>query len=403
MGTLELPPPQARRILELARSDRSAARAAMAEHSLAAQVALVCETPVRRRAELIGLAEDPARLIPALPPAELCFTVLAVGLDDAGWLLEHANREQITASVDLDAWKGGLPDRARIGAWLSAFADAGEKTLMDAAHAIDMEAWVLHLMDRVVVELKPSGDDDWEPPMGGLTLDGQFYVIARNADDDLSELMDLLRVLFQQDYWFYFRLLQGVTWELPSDSEEWALRWRTGRLQDLGFPPPLEAKAIYARLSDAQRRALPAEERAWQIDEWPLPVWMPSLPAVAAAEHSLFQAFAELPEQDRRPFLLEFLSLANRVAVADDLPLGEASTLPSALVKAARFTSLGIDLLTAEHGRRGSEILLRTRQDRLFQIGFNLEWEAGRAAPPLTPEPVDPEDSPEPDVTDEGS
>lgn len=402
MATLELPPPQARRILELARTDRDAARAAMAEHSVAAQVALVCETPVQRRADLIDLAEEPNKLIPALPPAELCFTVLAVGLDDAAWLLEHATRDQICTAIDLDAWAGTVPDRKRIGDWLTAFADAGEDTLMDAAKAVDLEAWVLHLMGRVAIELKPSGDDDWEPPAGGLTHDGQFYVIARDPDDDLAELMDLLRVLFQRDYWFYFRLLQGVIWELPSDSEEWALRWRTGRLEDLGFPPPLEAKAIYARLDDVQRRRLSPEERAWKLDEWPLPVWMPNLPAVAAAEHSLFQAFAELPEADRRPFLLEFLSLANRVAVADDLPLGEATTLPAALIKATRFTSLGLDLLAAEHGLRGSEVLLRARQDRLFQIGFNLEWEAGRAEPPLRVDPddeatADAEPPPEPD------
>jgi hypothetical protein len=39
----------------------------------------------------------------------------------------------------------------------------------------------------------------------------------------------LLRTLFEEDYWTYFRLMQGALWELASDTEEWALRWRSGR------------------------------------------------------------------------------------------------------------------------------------------------------------------------------
>ena len=371
----------------------------MAEHGLQAQVALVCETPARRRAELLAVAPEPERLIPALPPAELCFTALAVGLDDAGWILEHAGAEQMTACVDLDAWHQGLPDRARLGGWLVAFADAGEEALLRAARAVDFEAWTLHLMDRIEVVLKPSGDEDWTPPTGGLTLDGQFYALPRKEGDDLEELTDLLRVLFQKDYWFYFRLLQSVVWELPSETEEWARRWRGGRLEDLGFPPLGEAKALYSFMGDHELRALPSEERPWRLSEWPLPVWMPNLPASTEADSALFRAFAVLPEGDRRPFLLEFLTVANRLAVADDLPLGEAETLPTALAKAARFASLGIEYLSAEHGESAATILLRVSQERLFQVGFNLERAAGRAEPP--PLPPDPEEEAAAEATDE--
>ncbi len=376
----------------------------MAEHGLAAQAALICETPVQRRADLLALAPDPDRLIPALPPAELCFTVLAVGLEDASWMLAHATPDQMTACVDLDAWNRDLPDRRKLGAWLSAFADAGDETLLQAAAAVDLEAWVLHLMDRVQVELKPSGDDDWEPPAGGQTIDGVFYVIARQPTDDLEDLLALLRVLFQEDYWFYFRLLQGVIWELPTETEEWALRWRTGRLEDLGFPQASEAMAIYAYLSPAACSALPEQPLVRDLIDWPAPVWMPSFPAAAAAEYALFQAFAELPEEERRSYLLEFLSLANRAAVADDLPLGEAATLPTALTKVALFASLGLVHLMREHGEKGADLLRRMSQQRLFQIGFNLERAAGRVEGPRLPEETDEEDEPsEADASDEGA
>lgn len=383
MGNLELPPPQARRILDLARTDREAARQAMAEYGLDAQVAIICETPVNRRSEMLDLATDPEGLIPRLPPAELCFTAHAVGLADAGWILEHATAEQITACVDLDAWRAGLPDRGRFGNWLEAFADGGDDTLLKASEAVDPEIWTLLLMDRAEVSLKPSGDDDWEPPLGGHTLDGQFYLVARHRNDDMEDLLRFLRVLFQESYWLYFRLLQAVIWELPTDTEEWARRWRSGRLEDLGFPPLDEAKSVYSFLSDANASRIPEDPRNFEIEEWPLPVWIPSFPTSAETEYSLFRAFVGLPDDERRSRLLEFLSLANRIAMADDLALGDAETLPVSLAKAARFASLGLDFLCRENDLAAPDALRRVTQERLFRVGFNLERAAGRAEPPL--------------------
>ena len=47
--------------------------------------------------------------------------------------------------------------------------------------------------------------------------------------------------------------------------EEWALRGRNGRLQDLGFPPLEDAKRIYAWLSPEQLVKLPTERRALEV------------------------------------------------------------------------------------------------------------------------------------------
>ena len=70
-------PDEARRLLDLRRRDRPAAHRAMAALDQAEQLALVCDAPVNRRAELLDLASQPERLIPAMPPAELVFTVKA--------------------------------------------------------------------------------------------------------------------------------------------------------------------------------------------------------------------------------------------------------------------------------------------------------------------------------------
>jgi hypothetical protein len=191
--------------------------------------------------------------------------------------------------------------------------------------------------------------------------------------DDLEDVLALLETLFRHDYWFYHRLLQALGAELDTESEEWALRWRSARLQDLGFPPLADAKRIYSFVRKEQLAKLPPEPHALEVGEWPLPVWMPSLPVGSEAGHLLFRALAALPEPERRPLLYAFLALANRVAVADALPLGDAETLPAALEKAARVASLGLEHLARENGLDPVAVLRFATLERLFVVGANLE------------------------------
>ncbi len=367
-------PPETRRILDLARDDRSAARASLAALPLERQAALVCATPAARRAELLSLAPSPETLIPLLPEAELCFSVKGLGLEDAGWILEHATGTQVVACVDLDAWRGDLPDREGVYAWLEALADAGETAVLGAARALDPELLVLAVRERADVVLKPN-EEGWEPPPGAQTLEGQFYLSARRPDDDLGPLLKLLGVLFREDYWRYFRLLQGTIWELDPELEVWARRWREGRLQDLGFPPPDEAVDIYAFLRPEDRGRLPEEARALDVAAWRLPIWTPTLPVAADARLPLFRVAGELDAEERRGFLYALVGLANRVAVADRRVLADPDSIPVALERAADLAGEGMLFLARENGVAAADVLRRSSLRHLFRVGANLRGE----------------------------
>lgn len=367
------------RILELAARDRSAARAALAELSAEERVALVCETPLARRGALLDLLPDPERVVPRLPEAELCFTLKAIGLADSAWVLEHATDEQIAAAVDLDAWSGTAPDPARFDGWMEAFAGASDATLLRAVHTLDTELLVLWLADRIEVVTRPEGEEreGWSPPPGAHSLDGVFFLVARRPDDDVATVLRLLHLLFQKDYWLYFRILQGVSWELTTETEEWALRWRTGRLQDLGFPPREEAAAIYARVPRRDLDRLPESQRPVPLPEWSLPVWMPELPGPLGDHHLVFRAARELEPGDRRAFFYAFVALANHVAVANDLPLGEAESIPRALETAAATASRGLAHLAERNALSAAEILRRASLTWIFRVGASLDRERG--------------------------
>ena len=381
--------PDTREILRLARSDKAAAEQAVAQLSLDEQVALVCAAPMGLRSRVLELTPAPEEVIPRMPEAELCFTVKAVGLWDADWILEHASETQIVTSLDLDGWVGPLPDGDSLRSWLAALAHAGDGALLRTARSVDTELLVLMLRDRVHVLLDPN-DEEWQAPEGARTLDGQFYLLPRQPSDDIADLTELLSLLFREDYWLYFRLLQGAIWELESDLQEWALRWRTGRLEDLGFPSWDEAMRIYGHLRAGDRDRVPDTSHPLDVHEWCLPVFMPELPEAVQATHSVFRAAAELDDESRRGFFYAFVATANKVAIADALPLGDADTLPETIEIAARVVSEGLEHLATVNGLSMPDILRRVSLERLFRVGASLAGRQPRTSQAATSE-ADPE------------
>jgi hypothetical protein len=363
------------RILDLASKERAAATQAIRGMTLDQQVALVCDTPLSRRAAILELLPAPEAVIPLIPEAELCFTVKMIGIEDAAWLIEHATPEQVVACVDLDGWRGTAADRAAIDRWLDTLAMTTDGAFLRSIRALDPELVVLFLKHRIRCFQKPDDDEGWQPPEGGLTVEGQFYFVAVREGDDLESLVAMLRALFVADYWVYFRMMQGIIHELDIVNEEWALRWRTGRLEDLGFPPWDRAMDIYRFIRREDRTAIPEEATSLDVGEWHLPVWMPSLPASADHQHLLFRTLAQLDEFERRSALYAFIALANKVAVADRMELSDAESTPIAIDKAADFASVGLEFLSTELGLDAVDVLRRVPLQRLFSVGANLEPE----------------------------
>ncbi|MGH0036226.1 MAG: DUF6178 family protein [Myxococcota bacterium] len=389
-------PKPVREILDLARRDRAAGTAALDALSPLERVDAVCGAPLARRAELLSLMSRPEEVIPLLPEAELCYVVRSIGLEDAPWLLAAATPEQLVACLDLDAWQGLEPVGESVEAWLAAMSAAGEKTLVAAARHLDPELLVWTLQQRAHIVMKPSGDEaeGWDPPEGAKTLEGQFYFAARRENDDLASLLAMLDALFRNDYWLYYRLMQGTLWELPSDLEEWALRWRNGRLMDLGFPSWDESMRIYGYVRPDRRADLSDSEPGAEESGagWKLPVWSPGLPVPldgTDTPYSIFRAASLLEDDARSRFFFGFVGLANRVAVADRMELGDAETLPTAIEKAAALASRGLDHVARARDLEPVEVLRRSTPGRLFQVGASLERDAGRTTALPAPAPDD--------------
>ncbi len=358
-------------ILTLARRDprRAAAQLGTAPHSV--QVDVVCQIPPAERPKLLEQLPEPERIIPALPEGELCFTLKATGVHDSAWIVEYANDDQVIACVDLDAWSAYDLDSEKLHRWFRCFVEAGDETILRIAEALDPEVCVWWLQDRMFVVQRTVQEAEFEPPRGAKTLDGTYFLIARRDGDDLATPLRLLTLLYEARHSFYERMVLGVIAELPAENIEWALRWRAGRLADLGFPPRQETLGLYSPLRPGEVDSV--SEMPQKTEAWRLPVWVPPLPAEGEDAPAVFRAAAALDDEARHAFVFSLLALANAVAVADELPLGDPESVPGAMAKAAETASSGLEELARRRGRSAEDVLRAFPLPFLFRVGHALD------------------------------
>ena len=127
---------------------------------------------------------------------------------------------------------------------------------MSALEELDLEVWLLAL--RQTTEVCVIGKEDEAPP-GWFTEDGVCYFRA-GSDEDFARTREIAQASFDGAQAFYWRLVYGLLFESPAECEEFARRWRTARIGDLGFPDLEQAMRAY--------RPLAIEEAApWELGD----------------------------------------------------------------------------------------------------------------------------------------
>ena len=138
---------------------------------------------------------------------------------------------------------------------------------------------------------------------------------------------------------------------------------------------------MYGFLASERLADVPADVDALDVGAWHLPVWMPELPVGPDAREALFRAIAQLADDERSASFYALLATANKVAVADQLALSDAESMPRALASAVRLVDAGLDFVARERGLEPVEVLRRVPMDRLFRVGANLEGASPRPLP----------------------
>ena len=351
-------------LLRLSRRDRAEARRRLAELSPGEQADACRELRPSVRAEFCLLLENPERVVPLLPEAELVQGIRASGMSEAAWLLELATPEQRLACLDLDCWTGEELQLARVEEWLDALVEAGRPTLARALGELDLEVLLLALWreTRVVV-----ADREDEPPDGFFTPDGTVYFEVADTGSP-HRVHEIAQAACALDPALYWRMVYGLLFENRAECEEGALRWRARRLNDLGFPERSDAMRAYRPLRPEQVEDFGRDEHSTGL--------APSHDLPRGFGGTLLaEALAELSPEAASEALGQVLAVANWVAVADKLRLSEADSIPEALRKAVRGIDRGLRELVRQRNQPPAEVLGRTRALDLFRTGATLDAE----------------------------
>jgi hypothetical protein len=349
---------------------------ALAPAELAQARAALAAARGRKRLELILGARNPQALVRALPADELYLVVREVGIGDAAVLVQLASAAQFKVFLDLDAWAGASFDAAKALPWIRA-ARAGAQ-LEPAAAArwarklagLDPEVLFLLLRSTLrVLDLEADPDPEIHSDRFMRTPEGKYVVEFLVDGVEYLAVRGILDDLFAEDPFKATRLLASIQWDAPSELEETALRWRTGRLADLGFPSLEEALSWFARppRAPALRAAPPARPPGFFL-------------ATLAGGSLLDRAAARLPPEEREAVEAQTVAAANAVLVADAIDPGDVDAVRAAFEAARGYLALGLDRLAGGDDARAAEALAATPVKRIFQEGFGrvleLAWRA---------------------------
>ncbi len=330
----------------------------------------------KKRLDVLLDARDPQALVRALPPDDLYLAIRDVGLGDAAPVVQLASPDQFKVFLDLDAWSKASIAPRKVLPWLRA-ARAGANLEPKAAarwaaklEALDPEVLFLVLRDTLRIhDLEQDPDPDFASDRFMRTPEGKFIIEFAVDGAEYAAVRGLLDDLYAEDPFKATRLLSALRFEAPSELEETALRWRTGRLADLGWPTLDEALSWFARPPKTAPQRAGAPER-------PAGFFL----ATFARGSLLDRAAARLAPDDRDAVEAQVVAAANAVLVADAVDPGDLDAVRNAFEAARALLDLGLDRLAGGDDARAAEALAATPVKRLFQEGFGrvleLSWRA---------------------------
>lgn len=350
----------------------------------------------QRRGDVLLESPDPRGAIRRLPGDELFHVIQEMGLEEADEVLVHAAPAQIQTCLDLDLWRGDQIDLATGEAWLAALAEAPRAQVAAWLRGLDTEllAWLLRRRTRIH-DLTLEGPPDNTTLATYNTPDTFFCLELLGDEDENLTTIRMLDALYETDRDHARRFLVGARSELDTELEELALRWRSGRLADLGYVDYYEALEVYREVDPATVAAKPGDATASSTprvrplidalprDDEPV-VGLPRgvlerLGAGSPFGRALAGVKAESALSEVRHALV---ALANRVLSADRVSPGDQENVELTLLRMIATLDLATEFLARQKGQDFEpEALLRTVPlVRLFQLGVTLIGKVKRLA-----------------------
>ena len=369
----------AERGVPLTYEDLLAKPAAEAERLLAElpfqeQLQLVLTTPWHLRPKIITLSPVAEGLVRNLPPQELFLTLKAVSTEEAIDLLSYAKGEQIQLLFDFDAWRKDRIVPERFLAWLVLLFEASEDKVAQWLRVADFDFLVAVLHKFIRVVKLPDDTDlteamDWLPP---YTLDNVYFIEFKREKFEFY-FRRIIEIIRDMEETYYYNLMEALIWELPSQAEEMAYRWRRGRLADHGIPDYFDALEVYAPVVGGNLRKVDPQFLPGKTVEEPEtpPGFLPVLYYPGAERFT--EALSRITDPAQLDRLRRELAwITNKVLTVDHVNLDEISQVEDSLSKVLGYLNIGVEYLAGADPEAGKRVLESYFLEDIFRLAHTL-------------------------------
>ena len=325
----------------------------------------------------------PRRLIRQMPHEDFFWLIKKVGDDDCLPLLTLASEVQWQYILDLESWHKDRLDFKRSFQWIRRLQSADCKRLVKWFFGEGRSVAYYHLFRAIHVEVRSEDACD-DTSDGFFSTDGVYYIKAR-FEEQKETIMEILRMMAEEDLENYQSLLLGLSGVLPAELEEGMYRMRNVRLAEHGFFPTEEALMVYAPLNPEHLVSDAARETGnMSLTDAEIHALAPSFPLIHAPGQTLLTAavagMSDRLQADR--IQLEFAGLCNQVFSADGTWDNELDALVKTCRKAAGFLNLALEKLCGSNLSLAEKFIRNNSLVSIFRVGFGLvlelKWETVR-------------------------
>lgn len=342
---------------------------------------LVLAAPWEKRAPIILASSYAQGLVRNLPPVELFFTLKGSSLDLAVELLSYAKGSQIQFLFDFDVWFKDRIRPERVASWIVLLFEAGESRVLDWLAIADWDFLLAMLQKFIKIHKRPDDVElleayDYLPP---YTLDDVYFIEFKDERVEFyfRRIIEIIREEWPETY---FALMESLIWELPTETEERAFRFRNGRLADEGIPDYYTSLEVYTYVHPKGLSKIDPQVLALTGEEAPQHA-LHLIPYEGPQELFIVRVLALIQDSAQRERIHRELAwLATKVILVDNPVIDGLEEVKKGLNKMWCHLNLGLEYLAEGNLTRAKEFLENYYLEEIFRVSGTALRELRRFA-----------------------
>jgi hypothetical protein len=203
--------------------------------------------------------DNPGALVKTLAPHDLLLAWNEADDEQRVDLFRLADKEQAALLIDLRCWVNDQPDIAAVEETVKPLVLSGVGGAIHVLNTLEPEIRTLLLKSNVRIHLLEDRNEQVTVPDESELIacpDGRYYIEFPDPDRVSDVERAVWSALLYKPFEEYQPEIECVIHDFPSELQEMALRWRTGRLADYGFLPYEKAMSVLVPRSVSEVRQL---------------------------------------------------------------------------------------------------------------------------------------------------